>query len=46
MANPTSSAAKAASRARWLKNLHQWHWISSAICLMAMLACLASPASR
>jgi len=21
----------------WLKQLHQWHWISSAICLMAML---------
>jgi hypothetical protein len=30
MANPTSSAAKAAS-------LHQWHWISSAICLIGML---------
>lgn len=24
-------------RATWLKQLHQWHWISSAICLMAML---------
>lgn len=21
----------------WLKQLHQWHWISSALCLMAML---------
>lgn len=21
----------------WLKQLHQWHWISSAMCLMAML---------
>jgi hypothetical protein len=26
-----------ASRAVWLKNLHQWHWISSALCLMGML---------
>jgi hypothetical protein len=24
-------------RAVWLRQLHQWHWISSAICLMAML---------
>jgi len=41
---PTTSApAKAgpalpgARRAMYLKQLHQWHWISSAICLMAML---------
>ena len=26
-----------ASRAAWLKNLHRWHWISSALCLMGML---------
>ncbi|MYM38318.1 PepSY-associated TM helix domain-containing protein [Duganella qianjiadongensis] len=26
-----------ASRAFWLKHLHQWHWISSALCLLAML---------
>ncbi len=26
-----------ARRAFWLKQLHQWHWISSAICLIAML---------
>lgn len=26
-----------ASRAVWLKNLHRWHWISSAMCLMGML---------
>jgi hypothetical protein len=25
-----------ASRAVWLKNLHQWHWISSALCLLGM----------
>jgi hypothetical protein len=26
-----------ARRAVWLKNLHQWHWISSALCLLGML---------
>ncbi|MET3131691.1 hypothetical protein AAKU55_001954 [Oxalobacteraceae bacterium GrIS 1.11] len=26
-----------AGRAVWLKNLHQWHWISSALCLLGML---------
>lgn len=25
-------------RAYWLKKLHQWHWISSALCLLGMLA--------
>lgn len=34
---PAPSALPGAGRAVWLKNLHQWHWISSAICLMAML---------
>ncbi|MCH8617929.1 PepSY-associated TM helix domain-containing protein [Undibacterium sp. TS12] len=24
-------------RAFWLRHLHQWHWISSAVCLIAML---------
>ncbi|MFP3740784.1 PepSY-associated TM helix domain-containing protein, partial [Burkholderia sp. SIMBA_019] len=24
-------------RAFWLKHLHQWHWISSAICLIGMM---------
>jgi hypothetical protein len=24
-------------RARWLKRMHQWHWISSAICLVGMI---------
>lgn len=24
-------------RAFWLRHLHQWHWISSALCLIAML---------
>ncbi len=27
----------AARRAGWLKQLHQWHWISSAICLIGMI---------
>lgn len=30
-------ALPGARRSLWLKTLHQWHWISSAICLMAML---------
>jgi hypothetical protein len=25
------------SRGFWLRTLHQWHWISSAVCLVAML---------
>lgn len=42
----TSSASPAAAaaagmpgvrRSIWLRTLHQWHWISSAICLTAML---------
>jgi hypothetical protein len=36
-ATPAPSALPGAGRAVWLKNLHQWHWISSAMCLMAML---------
>jgi hypothetical protein len=28
--------AAQASRAVWLKHLHQWHWISSATCLLGM----------
>ena len=31
---PASSQQR---RAFWLKHLHQWHWISSAICLIGML---------
>jgi hypothetical protein len=42
MASPSKPAVPAsglpsASRTMWLKQLHQWHWISSALCLMAML---------
>ena len=29
-------------RAFWLKHLHQWHWISSGICLIAMLVFAAT----
>ena len=25
------------AKARWLKQLHQWHWISSALCLISMI---------
>lgn len=30
-------AAGSARRAQWLKTLHQWHWISSALSLIGML---------
>ena len=32
-----SHAANSAKRSGWLKQLHQWHWISSAICLIGMM---------
>jgi hypothetical protein len=32
----SASSARNASRAVWLKHLHQWHWISSAMCLLGM----------
>lgn len=25
------------AKARWLKRFHQWHWISSAVCLVSMV---------
>ena len=31
------AAKHGARRALWLKTLHQWHWISSALCLLGML---------
>lgn len=37
MSVPHATSARNASRAVWLKNLHQWHWISSALCLLGML---------
>lgn len=33
----TPTAPAASNRAYWLKTLHQWHWISSALCLVGML---------
>lgn len=32
-----SSNLNAANRGFWLRTLHQWHWISSAVCLVGML---------
>ncbi|WP_431264273.1 PepSY-associated TM helix domain-containing protein [Roseateles chitinivorans] len=32
-----SPAGSAVKRSGWLKQLHQWHWISSAICLIGMI---------
>lgn len=37
-----SAAAKPAQRAGWLKTLHQWHWISSALCLVGLLVFAAT----
>jgi hypothetical protein len=33
----TAGAAHPQRRAFWLRTLHQWHWISSAVCLIGML---------
>ena len=33
----TAPASPPATRARWLSTLHQWHWVSAAASLMAML---------
>ena len=33
----TAATPNAPQRAYWLKKLHEWHWISSAICLIGML---------
>lgn len=30
-------ASSSPQRAYWLKTLHEWHWVSSAICLVGML---------
>lgn len=32
-----TTSANASRRAYWLKTLHQWHWISSAACLVSLL---------
>lgn len=34
---PGPAGNRSAVRALWLKHLHQWHWISSALCLLGML---------
>jgi uncharacterized protein len=34
---PPAPKAPAQRKARWVKRLHQWHWISSAICLVGMI---------
>ena len=33
----TTAAAARQRRGFWLRTLHQWHWISSAVCLVGML---------
>jgi len=42
MTSPASSYSDQQRRAFWLRHLHQWHWISSALCLTAMLLFAAS----
>lgn len=37
MAEAARSANQKKLRAVWLKQLYQWHWISSAVCLIGML---------
>lgn len=32
-----ANASSSSQRAYWLKTLHEWHWVSSAICLVGML---------
>lgn len=32
-----SSSTASRSRSWWLKTLHEWHWVSSALCLVGML---------
>ena len=35
--HPTPAKVKRSRRAFWMKQLHQWHWMSSAICLIGLL---------
>lgn len=35
--HPLQRQAQQVRRAYWLKTLHEWHWVSSAICLVGML---------
>ncbi|MEP6907094.1 MAG: PepSY-associated TM helix domain-containing protein [Pseudoxanthomonas sp.] len=35
--SPTDIASTQQRRGFWLRTLHQWHWISSAVCLIGML---------
>ena len=35
--NPASAVAQGMRRAGWLKTLLQWHWISSALCLVCIV---------
>jgi hypothetical protein len=34
---PTHDSGAQKNRAFWLKHLHQWHWMSAAMCLVGML---------
>nr|MBP6216900.1 PepSY-associated TM helix domain-containing protein [Luteimonas sp.] len=34
---PAPALSQQQRRGFWLRTLHQWHWISSAVCLVGML---------
>lgn len=34
---PSSTSTQQQRRGYWLRTLHQWHWISAAVCLVGML---------
>ena len=35
--DPSTAVQRQQTRGFWLRTLHQWHWISSAVCLVGML---------
>ena len=37
MSAPAATANNTRRRSYWLKTLHEWHWVSSALCLIGML---------
>ena len=39
MTRPSAPSGNAAAQRRgfWLRTLHQWHWISSALCLVCLV---------
>ena len=45
--SPTSThSTQQQRRGYWLRTLHQWHWISAAVCLVGMLLFSVTGAAR